>query len=834
MPIKKFAVTLGKQPLNLVSFSLEFGFSSFVFFCVFTASANGQLEILQMLVDAGVNLSPSSADDEGNVAIHAAVSNNQYYIVQFLLQLDQRMVNFENKMKQTPCWLAAYYGFISVTRVLKAKGCNLNGRDNSGWTPLMAACSNNKVTMVKFLISEAHSDVEATSHLLDDRNNCLHIACINNSFEVVEFLLKYRPSLKSTSNSKNRTALWLSSFYGHLNIVRFLIGKLDETDTSKADSDGYTPLMAAVSEKHLTVAKMLVKFGASVTTRSQDGKDQQAIHFAAQNGDAEMVRYLVMIDRSLLDSVDSLGETPLYKAAALGHFSVVQFFVSNNAKVDAANVEGETPLLAAIEGGHENVVTFLLGNGAHVGRIYNGRTPLLLASINSSLNVIKALLNGGAEILARSDFVDDQGGTSVHMAAAYGNYDAIFLYIAKDQRLMEIKNHHGETPLFCAIRNKHVTIAERLIRLGANVNAQDNDGNTPFLLACSSGIAEITNLLIGANARIDVKNYLDENGVHLGARGGHLDIVKLIMNKYYWLVEQPNKNGEKPIHLAAANGQVNVLDHFLYLRVRIDDYDNDGKRPIHSAAANGQSSCIKSLLNHGSKIQWRMKNSGDMPIHLVAAIGHITSMVLLLGVNRAEQIESKNNKLETPLFIAAANGHAPLVSYLMSINANMETRNDRQLTPLMIATINGHLDTVIVLAENGALLTAQSGTQDGRKTCIHFAVHQGHIEMVRYFLTLKDGLLLEAGNSLGASPLSEASAEGKVEIVNLLIHFGADLNKRTLNNLSPIWRAANGGHTEIVKALADAGADVESMGYYDRTPLLQAAGSFGFIFNFFV
>ena len=68
--------------------------------------------------------------------------------------------------------------------------------------------------------------------------------------------------------------------------------------------------------------------------------------------------------------------------------------------------------------------------------------------------------------------------------------------------------------------------------------------------------------------------------------------------------------------------------------------------------------------------------------------------------------------------------------------------------------------------------------------------------------------VIEAVTS-GASSLYVASFNGHVEVIKLLLSYGADINdKRSDNGISSLFVASENGHVEVVKLLLSHGADV--------------------------
>lgn len=85
------------------------------------------------------------------------------------------------------------------------------------------------------------------------------------------------------------------------------------------------------------------------------------------------------------------------------------------------------------------------------------------------------------------------------------------------------------------------------------------------------------------------------------------------------------------------------------------------------------------------------------------------------------------------------------------------------------------------------------------------ACHTGNIEMVK--LLLKYGANIEAGGYEEYKPLHYACQQCHVEIVKILLLYGANINGKTEWNHYPIHTAAIGGNIDIVKLLLESGAN---------------------------
>jgi thioredoxin-related protein len=116
-----------------------------------------------------------------------------------------------------------------------------------------------------------------------------------------------------------------------------------------------------------------------------------------------------------------------------------------------------------------------------------GETPLMLAVQRRHINAVNALLAAGAD----PDNTNRLGESSQHLAAAA---DAGTL--------------------------------ETLLAAGANPNARDAGGVTPLMLAAAAGRSDNIELLRGAGARLDMKDYQGASVADWALRGGHEQLAK--------------------------------------------------------------------------------------------------------------------------------------------------------------------------------------------------------------------------------------------------------------------------------------------------------------------
>ena len=101
--------------------------------------------------------------------------------------------------------------------------------------------------------------------------------------------------------------------------------------------------------------------------------------------------------------------------------------------------------------------------------------------------------------------------------------------ILKSRPNLEIKDNKGRTALMLATYNEDTEIAKLLISAGANVNAQDEMLNSPFLYAGASGFVPILKLCLDNGADFNVFNRYGGTALIPAAERRHQEIVEILL-----------------------------------------------------------------------------------------------------------------------------------------------------------------------------------------------------------------------------------------------------------------------------------------------------------------
>ena len=120
-----------------------------------------------------------------------------------------------------------------------------------------------------------------------------------------------------------------------------------------------SPLLAAAAAAggNFDIVKLLVDHKAN-PKHSLKGCKKTALHFASEEGRAEIAQYLIE-KGAKVDAKDKDDWRPLHYAASKGHTEIVQILVENEAKTNITNKNKRTPLILAADEDHFEIIDTL-------------------------------------------------------------------------------------------------------------------------------------------------------------------------------------------------------------------------------------------------------------------------------------------------------------------------------------------------------------------------------------------------------------------------------------------------------------------------------------------
>jgi serine/threonine-protein phosphatase 6 regulatory ankyrin repeat subunit B len=344
------------------------------------------------------------------------------------------------------------------------------------------------------------------------------------------------------------------------------------------------------------------------------------------------------------------------------------------------------------------------------------------------------------------------------------------------------------------------------------INAQDIYGLTPLHLATRSKAnnreAIVASLFDVHNININIKSVMSSVIEQSPFRMYDFEGSDLFLP---FLPVQPleqdgiGSNHIHALHFAAQRGSAQIVDSFLRRpEITINVQDDKGFTPLHLAAQQAHVGVVERLLQSQLAL---VDGAADRSVHLTSESGHSKEEMLLEPAANEVNINGTNNDGNTPLHLASEEGHVEMVRVLLEhiSKSGFNWKNNDGNTPLHLATNSGHAEVVKLFLEHTTFQLIFNGEDNNiGNTLIHHATKNGHVEVVKLLLQQTTFRLnLNEKNDVGDTPLHLACGEGHHKVVQFLLENvrGLNINARNDDENTPLHLAIDNGNVEVVKVL---------------------------------
>lgn len=244
--------------------------------------------------------------------------------------------------------------------------------------------------------------------------------------------------------------------------------------------------------------------------------EAQEIHQAAAKGDISKVRSFLMVDPTLIHSLDNFKRTSLHWACRIDNIELVKLLVDKGSDLNLMDMNGIAPLQSLASRGLVKAAELLIEKGAdlNIQDKFGLATPLHMASISGHYQMLVLLIEKGADA-----YIVDKNENTVLHSAVNGNQMKIAEYlIAKYPELLNSLDFDGNSCLHIAVKSEMKEMVELLVSKGANLNTQNTIGETAYNIAQDKKFTEIASFLVAKGADKQPQMFLVMKGNYLGQR----------------------------------------------------------------------------------------------------------------------------------------------------------------------------------------------------------------------------------------------------------------------------------------------------------------------------
>jgi uncharacterized protein len=186
---------------------------------------------------------------------------------------------------------------------------------------------------------------------------------------------------------------------------------------------------------------------------------------------------------------------------------------------------------------------------------------------------------------------------------------------------------------FTAIGRNDAQAVAQLLARGIDPNTPNPAGVPALLLALKLPTTEVAfALLARPDIRVEIRNAQDESPLMLAALKGDLEMCRTLIERD----ADVNKPGWAPLHYAATNSHIEVMQLLLGEHAYIDAASPNGSTPLMMAAMYGNASAVKLLLESGADPS--LKNDlGLTAIDFAQRVKKADSVAIIAAFVRAQR-----------------------------------------------------------------------------------------------------------------------------------------------------------------------------------------------------
>ncbi|KAE8687939.1 kinase family protein [Hibiscus syriacus] len=288
-------------------------------------------------------------------------------------------------------------------------------------------------------------------------------------------------------------------------------------------------------------------------------------------------------------------------------------------------------------------------------------------------------------------------------------------------------------------------------------------------------------------------------------------------------VETTSKTELRPVHLAAKLGFADVLQCLIVSGCDIDSRTAFGDSALMICARYKRGDCLKVLASAGA--DFGLLNSAGQSASSIAGLtkwNHGFQQAVVDVILAGKKPRSSNPSVFSPLmFSIQANEIEALKKLLERTDIDLNEQDDDGNSAMMMAASGVHLEAFELLLRAGANIKLSNKYGDTAISLLEVNQNGDVFDQLMLEYALE-----EVHGPIGFYALHRAAKRGDLNLVQVLVNRGCDVNAFDADGYTPLMLSARGGHGVLCEFLISSGAkcDIENARHETALSLARKKG----------
>ncbi|XP_011405940.1 PREDICTED: serine/threonine-protein phosphatase 6 regulatory ankyrin repeat subunit C-like, partial [Amphimedon queenslandica] len=613
---------------------------------------------------------------KGKTPLHYSCRHGNIELSRYLIEVQDSDINITDNDNWNALGHNAMSGNMKLVRYL----INIHQLPLTSVVLLQAVCST-KVSLIKLLVNEYKLNPQTKA---GDGMQAVHIAAEVGAIDVLEYLVKdCGCDLDRVGDADNTNVFHYSSVNGHFLFIKYIINNYPQfTSLLHSTGDNVSlPIHYACASGVIQLVTFLIDvMKCDVTTEDKDGYN--CVTSACKSGNLDLLKLLIE-QYNLNPRIFSRASSPV-AAVAFGHVHILEWLRQEYHINVASFQNGVLPFYAA-QDNRLYCLKHLLNNYS-----FDINATKLFDDIQSTLLHIACQEGHVAIVLYLTSFPQcdvsaktSKGSRALHLSCKSHSLPILKHLVEEHQLDLTIKDYNGMAPVHVACEEGSLSIVKYIIdHSPLSLDMTDSFGCTPLLIAAFSKNLPIIRYLNSKNCNISILDDKGFNVIHISAKGGSLDILRFFIDGHYCNPDITDASGRTPLYLSAQEGHLEIVEYLLdspsYNKPRVelvDMADSNGNTALHAACSQGHPDIVSTIAGAYKSLNidiYSINEKRETPLHLAAANGHVNTVVSLLSAttgtrNHEKLLGAVDGEGCSCLHLACQNGHYRMALYLSEV-----------------------------------------------------------------------------------------------------------------------------------------------------------------------